>query len=210
MLLAACLIYSPWVIRNYMISGKLVFLTTLKGPVSYQGLYLNKHIFSEKDSRILLREAAKEQSDLAKDAGLRFKNKGVFQYFYSSNEEITFDKLLFDKVKQEYKKSPLLFLKCILFNFFRFFFYGSQKAVLVNILFEIPILTLYIIGTYLGYKNKMNITPLIIFICVFIMSHLFLLGWARFQIPLIPFFSILGSLVLLRFSHNNSSSVLTK
>jgi 4-amino-4-deoxy-L-arabinose transferase-like glycosyltransferase len=205
MLLTACLIYSPWVIRNYLVSGKFVFLTTIKGPVAYQGLYLNKNIFSEKDSRILLREAAKEQFSLAKDAGFRFENHGVFQYFYSSKDEIRFDKLLFNKVKQEYRESPSLFLKCILFNFIRFFFYGSKKAVLLNILLGIPLLILFIIGTYVGYKKKLNITPLLIFICAFILPHLPLLGWARFQIPLIPFLSILSSLVLLRFSHSNYS-----
>jgi hypothetical protein len=199
MLLTACLIYSPWIIRNYLVSGKFVFLTTLKGTVAYQGLYLNKNILSEKDSRILLHEAAKEQSSLAKDAGFRFKNHGVFQFFYSSNDEIRFDKLLFDKVKQEYRESPSLFLKCILYNFIRFFFYGSKKAVLLNILLDIPLLILFIMGTYVGYKKKLNINPLLIFICVFTISHLPLLGWARFQIPLIPFLSILASLVLLLY-----------
>ena len=197
MLIVACLIYSPWVIRNYLVSGKFVLLTTQKGFVAYQGLYLNKHIFSGKDSRILLHEAAKEQSSLAKDAKFQFENHGDYQYFYSSNDEIRFGKLLFDKVKLEYRRAPSLFFKCILFNFIRFFFYGSKKAVPLNILFGVPLLILYILGIYAGYKKKLNISLLLIFIFVFIMSHLPLLGWARYQIPLIPFFAMLASLVFI-------------
>jgi len=207
MLLAGCLIYSPWVIRNYLVSGKFILLTTQKGFVAYEGVHLNKNIFSGKDSRTLLYEATLKQSSLAKKAGFRFVHRGEYQFFYSSNDEIRFNKLLFDKVKQEYRESPSLLLKSILANFVRFFFYGSKRAVPLNILFGVPLLILYISGTYVGYKKKLNIAPLLIFICIFIMSHLPLLGWARFQIPLIPFFSILGSLV---FIGGRSNSPITQ
>ena len=203
MLLAAGLIYSPWVIRNYLASGKLVFLTTLKGITSNHGLYINKNIFSGKDCDTLFSEATDEASCLAKEEDYRFKERDVFQFFYSSKDEIAFDKLLFEKVKKEYIVSPTLFLKGCLFNFIRFFFYGTKKAIPLNILVGAPLIILFIMGSYIGYEKKLNITPMLIFIFAYIMLHLPTLGWARYHIPLIPFLSIIASLVFLSFSHTN-------
>ena len=199
MLVGVCVIYSPWVFRNYLVSGKFVPMMTLKGAAAYQGLYLNKNIFSTKPCISLLIEAANEQNSLANEAGLRFK-RGFFQYFYSTNDEITFDKLLFAKVMQEYKESPLLLMKCCLLNFLGFWFRGGgDTSTLLNTLLTVPVLILVIVGTYVGYKNKLNITPMLIFIGAYIILHLPLLGWARYHVPLIPFFSILASLILFRY-----------
>jgi 4-amino-4-deoxy-L-arabinose transferase-like glycosyltransferase len=197
-----CITYSPWVLRNYSVSGKFVPLSTAKGVAAYQGLYLNKNILSTKDSRILLVEATKEQSALAQEAGFRFK-EAFWQQFYSTNDEIGFDKLLLDRVIREYRNSPVLFVRGCLFGFFGFWFYGGKVAILLNMIVGIPLLSLAVIGAYMGYKNRLNIGPMLVIIGAFVVVHVPILGRARYHIPLVPFLAILASLALSHYSRRD-------
>ena len=191
MILCMFIIYSPWVIRNYCISGEFAPTTTVKGTTAYQGVYINRNIFSGKEHRTLMQEATQEQGALARDMGLRFK-EGFFQYFYSTRDEIMFDKLMFKQAMQEYIKSPLFLIRCCFFNLLGFWFAGrTHMATVLNFILAMPIIILSIIGSYKGYKNNLDISLIIIFILAYMIPHLAILGIARYYVPLIPFLSML-------------------
>ena len=154
---------------------------------------MNKNLFSTKEHHQLLSEAAKNQNLLATELGLSFK-KGYFQHFYSSKDELIFDTYMTNIVIQEYIESPSLLIKCCFLNFFRFWSQGKcARATLMNTLLIVPLLGFVTIGVYRGYKNNINITPILLFVLVFVLVHLPIIGVARYYVPLIPFLAILAT-----------------
>ena len=206
MILSMSAVYSPWIIRNYIISKQFVPFMTVKGVSAYQGLYLNKNFPSTKGQLKLIREAAKKQNVIAAEAGFKFK-RSFSQYFYSSNDEIMFDSLLFNIVKKEYLADPMLLLKACSINFLRFWYSGDKSFILLSSILAIILQVILIFGTYLGYKNKLNITPIVIFIGAYILPHLPMLSMARYHVPLIPIISLflLPILNTLKCSLNRSN-----
>lgn len=199
------LLLTPWIVRNYSITGKFVPLTTLRGLAMFQGLYVNKNVFSEKEHHQLLTEAAALQDSFANEAGLRFRT-GFYQFFYLSTDEVSFDKILFDRVKDDYSKTPLLLLKSCFLNSLRFWFQGkTKKATFLNVILTGPFLILVIAGTYAGYKNGMKITPILIIIGSYILLHLPTIAVARYYIPIIPLLAILASLIPFRMRKSSDS-----
>jgi len=197
MIIAAFLILTPWIVRNYMLSTKFIPMTTLRGLTMYQGLYVNKNLFSKKEHWELLAEAAKNQDSFAIEAGLPFK-RGFYQYFYHTNDEVAFDNILVDKVKEEYTIAPSLFVRNCILNGIRFWVQGkTRNATILNIILTVPFLCLVILGVYFGLSKNLNIMPITLLIAAYILPHLVTIAVARYYMPLIPLLSILASISLL-------------
>ena len=191
-----CLIYSPWVIRNYYLTGYFVPAMTIKGVVAYQGMYLNKNRHVDINIRDKHNASSQEINSIAREAGFNFK-EGFFPYFYSTKDEVKFDKMMFKLVIEEYKKDPIFLLKCCMLNFFRFWFGGDNSAVYLNAVLTIPFLLLTLMGVFKGYRQNIKIGPIVLFIISYIMPHLPLLAEARFHVPLVPLLSIFVSYFLM-------------
>ena len=191
-----CLIYSPWIIRNYYLTGYFVPAMTIKGVVAYQGVYLNKNGHININIRDKHEASSQEINTIAKEAGFKFK-KGLFPFFYSTKDEVKFDKMMFNIVINEYKKSPIFLLKCCILNFFRFWFGGDNRAVYLTAVLTLPFLILTLIGVFKGYRQNIHISPIVLFIISFIIPHLPLLAEARFHVPLLPLLSIFVSYSLM-------------
>ena len=189
-LLSMIVILLPWIYRNYLLSGKIIPTTTIAGSTAYQGLYYNKHINSQKNHYQIITDAVNNLSDLAERKGLQFR-KGFFQYFYNTQDEIYFNKYVLNLVKKEYLNSPLLMAKSAILNLRGFWFQGRTKTTtILNTIVTMPLLLFAIYGMFIGYKSKLNLNFLVIFICVFISVYLPFLGVSRYQTPLIPFMLI--------------------
>ena len=83
MVIAMFVILSPWIVRNYSVTGKFVATMTVSGVAVSQGLRVCKDLSAENDIRKIVRKAAKQQAKWAEEQGLMFK-PGFFQYFYST------------------------------------------------------------------------------------------------------------------------------
>lgn len=196
MILPILIVLSPWIVRNYSITGKFVPTMTVLGSTAYQGLYVNENFFTGKQHYELLGEATSELNSLAKEQGLSFRS-GFFQHFYDAKDEVYFNEYVFDLVKQDYLNSPALLIKNCLLNFFRFWFQGrTSLSTYMNIAITLPFLIIVAVGTYRGLKNQLNIGLIILFICVFIFGHLPILGVARYHIPLVPLLALLACISL--------------
>jgi len=191
-----CLIYSPWIIRNYYLTGYFVPAMTIKGVVAYQGMYLNKNRHIDINIRDKHNASSQEINAIAKEAGFKFK-EGLFPFFYSTKDEVEFDKMMFNIVIDEYKKSPVFLLKCCILNFFRFWFGGDNRAVYLNAVLTTPFLLLTLIGVFKGFRQNINIGLIVLLIISYIMPHLPLLAQARFHVPLLPLLSIFVSYSLM-------------
>jgi 4-amino-4-deoxy-L-arabinose transferase-like glycosyltransferase len=199
MLTAMLVVLSPWIIRNYLLTGKFVPTASVLGVSAHAGQYIDTHLFEDRPWWLLDREAAQQRSELAAAMGYSFKD-GYYQSFYKSADEITFSKFLFARVMHEYKESPVVFLKCLGYNFLNFWFAGKTwAATTANAVIQIPYLVFGLIGAVLGLKSKNAKTVVLMFLLMayVVAVYLPILAQARYSIPLIPFISILASFTLL-------------
>jgi Dolichyl-phosphate-mannose-protein mannosyltransferase len=191
-------ILSPWIIRNYYLTGKFVPTASVLGVSSQAGQYINTHLFEGKPWWLLDREAARERDRIANELGYPFEdgNQGYYQTFYKTQDEIRFSNYLFSRVVAEYKKSPLLFVRCLWQNVFNFWFAGKTwMATAANVVIQLPYLLLALIGTIVCVRNKKTraVAPLLLFIGYVMAVHVPILAQARYGIPLVSLLSITGT-----------------
>ena len=166
------------------------------GHTLYPGLYVNENLTTQKEHYQLLNEAANELNDMAEGLNLSFK-KGFSQYFYNVDDEVFFNQYVVNLVKEKYLNSPSLLVKNCLFNFVRFWFQGrTNKSSIMNMLITIPFLGIVFGGIYYGYKRRLYIGPILIFMAFYMLAHLPIMGVARYHMPLIPLMAILGSICI--------------
>lgn len=205
LVIAMLAVLSPWIIRNYSLTGKIVPTASVLGVSAHAGQYICMHLSENKPWWILDREASRERGQLALKLGYSFKEtdylrEGYYQTFYRSQDEIAFSKYLFGRVVGEYARTPTLFLKCLCLNLFNFWFAGKTwMSTAANMIIQLPYLILAVIGAVLGVKNNQVrvVGPLVLLIGYVVAVHLPILAQARYSVPLIPFLSILASIPLI-------------
>ena len=201
--LVAFIMLAPWGLRNYALTGEFLLTSTVKGTTAHQGLYLNKNFGSGQDRDTLIIEATDQQSAIADELGLEHRHE-FFNLFYSTRDEVSFDRYLFQGVVEEYIAAPGLLLKSCILNFGGFWFLGrSSGATYLNIALAGPLLIIAGWGTYSGYRRRFDITPLILVMGAFIAPHLPILGVARYHVPLIPFLAILAAIPFMKTRGQN-------
>lgn len=189
--LVSVVIMMPWIIRNYNISGQFVPTMTVGGLAMFQGAYMVKNAESDKDSYVLLNEAAARQITIAHEMNLK-THEDFFPQFYSPNDEINYYNQLGRLAINDYKESPWLLLKAIEHNTWAFWFQGrTQRATILNIILTAPILVLMLWGSVLAVKTTRDAWLLLAAIVAFIAPHLFILAMARYHVILIPLISVL-------------------
>jgi 4-amino-4-deoxy-L-arabinose transferase-like glycosyltransferase len=194
--IAMFLVLSPWIIRNYALTGKFVPTASVLGVAAQTGFYLSTHHPIGTD--FVNREAAWERNKLADGLGYHFK-EGYYQYFYSSTDELDFSHYLLKRVMGEYQRSPMLFIKVVGVNLFNFWCGGrTWKSVAMNALVQLPLLVLAIIGVVFSVRNDQvkSIAPLGLLIVYIVAVSVPILALARYSVPLIPFVSILACITL--------------
>jgi 4-amino-4-deoxy-L-arabinose transferase-like glycosyltransferase len=194
------LILSPWAIRNYLVSGDLIFTTSQPGSVAQETLFKIKNLQTGKQYYELCLEASGERALWAKEQGFDFRD--TFQLsFYSTKDEIAFNKYLSKRVREEYLKKPSLFIKSLFYNFWWFWFQGrTTTSTVINTILTIPLLLLAGAGILMSFKSSLNIFPMTLFIFYYVLVHVPLMGYGRFHFPLIP---LLAVLVCVPFFHRD-------
>jgi 4-amino-4-deoxy-L-arabinose transferase-like glycosyltransferase len=200
MVMAMFLVLSPWIIRNYSLTGKFVPTASVVGVSAHTGQYVCQHHPGNNlwVDETLDREAAQERAKLAEDLRYPFK-AGYYQSFYSSEDEVKFSKHLMWRVADEYRRSPMLFVRCVSSNLFNLWFAGKTwKSTSLNLIVQLPYLILASIGAVLAVRsNKLKlIAPLGLFIISYVAVYVPILAQARYSVPLMPFVSILACLTL--------------
>ena len=201
MILAMFVVLSPWIARNYSLTGKFVPTASVLGVSAQAGQYINTHLFEGRPFWLLDREASRERDRQAEALGYPFEDgkEGYYQTFYNTDDEMKFSKYLFGTVVQEYRKYPGLFVRCVAQNALNFWFAGKTwAATAANVVVQLPYIVLGLIGTFLGMRSKSarELGLLALFIGYIMAVHLPILAQARYSVPLIPLLSIPASIGL--------------
>ncbi len=192
-----CLVMSPWIIRNYLLTEKFVPTASVLGVAAQTGFYLSTH--QEIGNVRVDWEAAMERNRLAQELGYPFK-VGYYQYFYSPADELAFSQYLSRRVMDEYKASPFLFVKTVGLNLFKFWCGAKTgQSVALDAIIQFPLLALAIAAVVLCIKDgrARAIAPLALLCAYMVGVSIPILAQARYAAPLIPFMSILVVITLL-------------
>lgn len=200
MLVAMLVVLSPWIARNYSLTGKFIPTASVLGVSMQAGQYICEHRSSGEPMWRLDREASYERDDLAHSLGYSFKQSDFYyQTFYSPADEVSFSSALSRQVVGVYRSDPLLCLKCVSSNLIYFWSAGkTEQSTVANTIVQLPYLILAIAGVVVSMRNHhfRLIGILVLLILYFLCVHAPILAQARYSMPLIPFISILAGIAL--------------
>ncbi len=207
-------VMSPWIIRNYSLTGRFVPTASVLGVSAQAGQYINEHLFDGRPWWLLDREASRERDRVAANLGLPFEDgsQGYYQTFYKSGDEIKFSQYLFGAVVNEYKRSPMLLARCLGQNIFNFWFAGKTwMATAANALVQVPYLILAGIGVAYRVKSSSlrSIGPLVLFIAYIWAVHVPILAQTRYSVPLMPLICSLGAVGLMVMHRRTTNAAMT-
>ena len=188
--LAALVVVSPWIIRNYRISGDVVPTMNIGSLSAFQALWVEKHRGEGKPHWQLLSDVVPEQTRIAREMGLRVRS-GFFPAFYSVQDENRYYNELARRVRMELMASPSLALGFVAHNFLGFWIQGrTPKATAANAILIVPFLMVALAGAIMSVGRKLDVMPVVVFVVAFLLPHLPIHGVARFHTPLVPFLAI--------------------
>lgn len=192
LMVGTAVVMSPWLVRNYAVSGEVIATNTIQGVAAQAGQHICRGLSFARGFQKLDSEAARERARLARELGYNFKG-GYYQYFYRTRDEVDFNRYLMRGVFDNYLENPAFWAKCAAQNLFNFWFAGKTWQVTwMNVVVQGPFLLLSLLGGYglwrRGYGRQ--IAPLVLFILYLFAVHVPIHAQARYSVPLIPFLSL--------------------
>jgi len=130
----AALVMSPWTIRNYRLSGKIIVLSTCGGAPFYHGYYLATHLGDGRSVAQLEHDGSQERARLVNE---RYTPSG------EPVDEYHQDRIAYSLVWEKIRARPLYSAGIFLRNVFLTWFltYGSMTTV-ISFFVHIPLLLL--------------------------------------------------------------------
>jgi 4-amino-4-deoxy-L-arabinose transferase-like glycosyltransferase len=194
LIFAMVVVLSPWIIRNYRLTGRIVPTASVLGISAHAGQFICSHLNEDKPWYLLDREASRLRGEMATNLGYTFKQgEDYYQFFYKTDDEMRFSKYLIAGVVEKYRESPKLCAKCITYNLFNFWFAGKSGAsVALNLAVQLPLLLCSIYGVIISAQYGRKVAALVVvFVAYFVAISVPILAQARYSVPLLPFLAAL-------------------
>jgi 4-amino-4-deoxy-L-arabinose transferase-like glycosyltransferase len=189
---------SPWVARNYAVSGHFIPTGTVLGVAAQEGQYTCERLSFGRGFMPLQLEAAEQRNQLASELGLRFKG-GFYQYFYSVRDEHAFNRALLEGAVSKYRQDPVLLARCVGQNLVYFWFLGKNGlSTALNLVLQLPLMALAVAGLFVLRRRAMSAswTPIALLVAYVVAVHAPIMVHARHSIPLVPFLAIFAGVAL--------------
>lgn len=205
------LVMTPWVVRNYRISGEFIPTMTLSGLAAFQGVHVIKHLNSNLEPYQILSQAADEQFAIANAMALKMHGRQeygaldlardperpFFPQFLKVEDEVSFYRELGRRAVDDCRRQPELILKAIVHNTWAFWAAGkTHLATMLNAVLAVPLLALAGIGLITGIKRGLGVFQYFLIVVVFMIPHLILFAYARYYLPVVPFLAVLVAIPL--------------
>jgi 4-amino-4-deoxy-L-arabinose transferase-like glycosyltransferase len=200
LVLGMAAVMSPWVARNYVLSGHLVPTASVQGVAAQEGQFTCERLSFGRGFEALQHQAAAERQRIAAELGLRVKsNTSYYQYFHTVAEEHAFNGALLESSFARYRNNPALLARCAAGNVLHFWFLGKNGlATAINVGLQLPLLALALAGLGLLWRSAPLIAwaPVALFIGYIWAVHLPVIAHARHSVPLVPLLAIFAATAL--------------
>jgi hypothetical protein len=191
---------SPWIIRNYLLVHELVATDTLGGVAEQEGLFTCEHLSQYDGFYSAQRAAGRERAEIATQLGLNFEGSYYYQFFYTPQDEIKFNRALQKQVVAEYRTHPETLVGCSAENlFYKFWFLGkTPQATLINTAVQLPLLAIALGGiVILGALGLMRKAAIILLYIAYVpIIHAPIIAHARHSMLIVAFLTIPAAVFL--------------
>jgi hypothetical protein len=191
--LVGVLVMSPWVLRNYVVTGKPIPTMTVGGLAAFQGLYVVQHPAAGREHHEIISAAAREQDVIARERGRPYRRE-FFPQFFDVQDEIDYYAELGRRAREAMIESPALAGRLVLHNSWAFWDPGADGA--RHPAERHPDAALPAAGgdrAWLALRSDRAVGLLLAGIVAFVIPHLSIIALARYHIPLIPLLAILAT-----------------
>lgn len=204
------LVLSPWIVRNYSLVQQFVPTATVQGVAMHAGYYICTHADGRKTFQDLDYDAVTERKAIAQAAGYRFTGD-YYQFFYDPHDEVSFNKLLTQRVWHAYAQSPVTFARCTAENLFNFWFTGKNRtATIANICVQLPYLALALTGLSIAYKSadRELLRIVLLFVGYTVAVYAPIHAQARYSVPLVPLLALFAAVPIARLLPRQRTALL--
>jgi len=191
---------SPWIIRNYLLVHEFEATDTLGGVAEQEGLFTCEHLSQYGSFYLAQRAAGLERAEIAKQLGLGLEGSYYYQFFYTPQDEIRFNRALQNHVAEEYRDHPRVLAACSAENlFYKFWFLGkTPQATKMNVLVQLPLLSCALGGLIvfygLGLLRKAAI--LLLYVAYVPIIHAPIIAHARHSMLVLAFLAVPAAVFL--------------
>jgi len=196
---------SPWIIRNYLLVHKFVPTATLAGVAAQEGLYTCEYLSQYESFRLAQMGAGRERAEIARQLRLQFVGVQYYQFFYTPQEEVEFNRALLNRVSREYRGHPGVLVGCAAKNvLFNFWFLGkTPQATRMNVLVQLPLLALALGGLIVLYKRGLlrKAAIIVLYGLYILIMHAIIIAHARHSMLVVPFLAVPAAVLLARAWH---------
>jgi 4-amino-4-deoxy-L-arabinose transferase-like glycosyltransferase len=174
---------SPWVARNYILSGEFIPVTTHGGIVFYYGNQVIEHYSLNENTPGQLpdQEHARLYGQI-RDS-IRSRNPS----FSHAWVEAQVDKILLRMALNDIVEQPLKFMEKILKGLAFVWYLGDTglKSTAL-LLMQGPLVFSSILGMFYAVRAKRHVLPLLTILCYFVVIQTAFLSLGRFSYPMVP------------------------
>jgi 4-amino-4-deoxy-L-arabinose transferase-like glycosyltransferase len=205
LVLGGATVLSPWIIRNYALVHEFVPTASVRSVAAQEGQYTCEHMTLGDSFQASQADAAEYRNAVARQLGVPFQGR-YYQYFYTPADELTFNRVLGERVRDRYMQNPSLLGKCMAKNLVNFWILGKTwKATAANTLVQGPLVAAAFVGAWLIWKRErarpsaMLMLGILVMLLVYLVAvHAPIIAHARHSIPLVPVLAIFGSAATLQ------------
>jgi hypothetical protein len=195
----AILVVSPWVVRNYQLSGELTFSESHVGIGAYQGWYTTATMSEGKPYQIRIDESRRPQSAIAAAAGAHFRlsRDDRWDIYPTIQDELLYSRALVVEVLKTYRAEPLMMLRHLAVNVPRFWFQGAtDKLTILIVVLQMPLLLAAAAGAIRSKNLRPQLLLLLVPVVVIWGLHVPLIAHARYSVPLVPLLAVFAGLLV--------------
>ena len=184
------LVVIPWTYRNHEVSGHFVPVHTSLGLNLIQGDAIGKHWTAMPLSTMTLwQKGFEETNEILKGSG-------------ATSTDPEGDRLLTASSLLRSVENPVFFVKKVLINGLTFFYLSESPVKSIFLmLVQFPLVVLVLTAVVRSWKAAPNIRPIVLLVVYFFLCHAFIVGWARYSVPIVPACLLLASSVLVGFKN---------
>jgi 4-amino-4-deoxy-L-arabinose transferase-like glycosyltransferase len=191
---------SPWIIRNYVLVHEFVATDTLGGVAEQEGLFTCEHLSQYDGFHSAQRAAGRERAEIARQLGLQFEGSYYYQFFYTPQDEMKFNRALQSRVLAEYRSHPEILVGCSAQNlFYKFWFLGkTPQATQMNMLVQFPLLVIAFGGLIVLYVLGLlrNAAIILLYIAYVQIIHAPIIAHARHSMLVVAFLAVPSAVFL--------------
>lgn len=191
--LIAALGVAPWVYRNYLVTGRYVYPSTLGGAALYTAsVYVNHPEGSIVES---VDKAAAEIRQIATDHGIRLDPRDKYpRWFYDPKDEVVLDDITKRIGKERIFADRVAFARHVVGNCWRFWL-GAPTAVSMafSAAINVPLMILAAVGLVVSsWWRRADLTLWVAVGVYLFLSHVAVLAVVRYALTVMPLVCLLA------------------